>query len=344
MQNRKNILYAGIIIAIAVLAPVLLAVYYLSSSIPDNAPETVGNTAGNINNSGLFCESGGTVYFSNTFDNGCLYAMDTEEGNIRRLSNAIVCNLITGGDYLYYFQLGASGLDSMEGISSATSFNRYHQKTKKQSGLTRDVIIKAQLVGNYLYLLADGEDGPLFYKMKTDRSEKTDLAHYQINPACASDGFIYYNGTQEDHALYALDTSTDVPSLVYDGNLWNPVIYGEYVYYMDVSNHYRLCRYSLSEEREEVLTEDRVDCFNIGGGYIYFQKNGTEPQLKCMRVDGTEETVIAQGNYTHINMTSQYVYFQEFSDSITMYHSSIGSTEYERFTAAEQAAISYSSM
>lgn len=344
MQSKKNILYTGIIIGAAVLALVLLIVYYLFDGIPDNPPDTVGNTAGNINNSALFCENNGTVYFSNTFDNGCLYAMDPQEGNVRKLNDVIVCNLIAGGDYLYYFQLGTAGVDNLKGLSSITGFDRYNIKTKKQSVLTPDTIIKAQLVGNYLYLLADGKDSPLFYKMKTDRSGKTDLANYQINPACVSDGFIYYNGTQENHALYALDTTTDIPSLVYEGNLWNPIIYGDYVYYMDVSDNYCLCRYSLSQKQEEVLTKDRIDCFNVGEGYIYFQKNGTEPQLKCMRVDGTEETVIAQGNFTHINMTSQYVYFQEFSDTVTMYHSPIGSTGYDRFTAAEQAAMSYSSM
>ena len=37
----------------------------------------------------------------------------------------------------------------------------------------------------------------------------------------------------------------------------------------DVENNYRLCRYSLSRNEVEVLTEERIDCFNVGYGYVY---------------------------------------------------------------------------
>lgn len=47
-------------------------------------------------------------------------------------------------------------------------------------------------------------------------------------------GTIYYNGTQENHYLYALNTSTDSISTLWDGNLWYPIAQGDYIYYMDV--------------------------------------------------------------------------------------------------------------
>ncbi len=103
---------------------------------------------------------------------------------------------------------------------------------------------------------------------------------------------------------------------------------------MDPANDYRLCRYSRSENVIEVLTEDRVDCFNVGGGYIYYQKNGADARLKCMKNDGSEAKDIAEGNYTHINMTSRYVYFHAFGDDATLYHSALGSDTYELFQAA----------
>lgn len=43
---------------------------------PRQSPETVGNTAGNLNNSGYFCEYDGTVYFANAYDSNTLYSMD----------------------------------------------------------------------------------------------------------------------------------------------------------------------------------------------------------------------------------------------------------------------------
>ena len=104
-------------------------------------------------------------------------------------------------------------------------------------------------------------------------------------------------------------------------------------------NNYRLCRYSLSRNEIEVLTNERIDCFNVGYGYVYYQVNGEEACLKCMRDDGSDSWVIAEGNYTAINMTSQYVYFQMFGDDSSWYHSPLGSQSYSGFDAARQAAL-----
>lgn len=194
------------------------------------------------------------------------------------------------------------------------------------------MVVTGQLVDNYLYLLTSANSGPSFYKLKIDKSDLVPLADYNINPACAVNGTIYYNGTQQDHYLYALNTANDVVSEVWHGNIWYPVVDGNYVYYLDVENNYRLCRYSLSQNEIQVLTQDRVDCFNLGGGYLYYQKNGSQPQLRFMRTDGSDDTMLAEGNFTHINITSRYVYFQPFGEEDTIYHSAIGSTLYNLFT------------
>ncbi len=301
-----------------------------------NPEGTVGNTAGNINNSGLFCEYDGRVYFSNVFDGGSLFVMNPDETGLKRLKTLKVRNILAGGSYLYYFQTGSSSSESGPGqIQGVRSFDRCKLNGSSSASLTRDTVVSAQLVDSYLYLLTAPRTGPLFYKIRIDKKDKVTLAEYNINPACAENGVIYYNNTQEDHYLYALNTKTEAASIVWRGNLWNPVKEGDYVYYMDVANNYRLCRYSLSQDVIEVLTHDRVDCFNVGGGYIYYQKNGADAQLKRMLTDGSNVAVIAEGNYTNINMTSQYVYFQPFGDETVMYHSPLGSGYYERFQAAE---------
>lgn len=306
----------------------------ISDKIAMNPPGTVGNTAGNLNNSGLFCEYNNTVYFSNTFDGGCLYSMDANETNLKKLNSVAVCNLLAGGEYLYYFQLKASGETGLGNVRTPRSFNRCTLDGKKTVSLTRDTIVSAQLVDNYLYMMAAIPNDPTFYKMKIDKSDSSVLMHSQVNPACAQNGIIYYNGTETNHYLYALDTSNDVSTEVWSGNLWNPVLYENYIYYMDVSGDYRLCRYSLSQGVVEVLTNDRIDCFNVGNGYIYYQKNDTEPQLKLMTADGSGVQVLAEGNYTNINMTSQYVYFQEFGNETVLYHAPLGSPYYEVFQSA----------
>lgn len=344
MKKEKKTFFAFSAIAFVI---ILLGVYlYFSQRISMNPEGTVGNTAGNLNNSGLFCEYDGRVYFSNAYDGGSLYVMNPDESGMKRLNTLKVRNILAGGDYLYYFQTGSSSDSGPGQLRGMKSFDRCKLNGSGASTLTQDTVVTGQLVNNYLYLMTAPNSGPVFYKLKIDRTDKVVLADYNINPACAENGVIYYNGTVRDHYLYALNTDTDVADELWRGNIWYPVLQGDYIYYLDVANDYRLCRYSLSLNVIEALTNDRVDCFNVGGGFIYYQKNGgaksaAQPgaaQLKCMRTDGSDVRVIAEGNYTNINMTSQYVYFQTFGDDTVMYHSAIGSNFYESFEAAAQGS------
>ena len=306
-----------------------------------NPEGTIGNTAGNLNNYGLFCEYNGKVYFSNSFDEGALYCMNADETEIRRLSNAVVQTLLAGGEHLYYFQSAVAGNGDISNIASKHGFIRTDLSGKQVYSLSDSVVVTGQLIQDYLYLVTVADTGIDFFKIRCDKTDSVSLANYTINPACVSGQTIYYNGTQDNHYLYALDTTTDIPRQVLNVSLWYPVLDGDYLYYMDVPNNYRLCRYHFPTEEIQVLTQDRIDCFNVGGGYIYYQKNGTDPQLKCMRTDGTDVRVLANGNFTRINMTSRYVYFQEF-ESRTLYHCPLGSDSYTLFTGAQNAAAASS--
>ena len=333
-SKRSNIL---IIIIVILIVGGLAAALIFGGKIKMNPPGTIGNTAGNLNNGGIFCEYNGKVYFSNPYDGGSLYSMTLDEGGLDKLNDVSVTNILAGGEYLYYYRIGESGDAGLGSVRSLKSFNRCLLNGRDAVGLSRDTVVRAQLVDNYLYMLSTTDARPMLRKLKIDKSEEVVLADYEINPACAENGTIYYNGTQNDHYLYGLNTATDASREIWQGNLWYPVKQGDYIYYMDVDNNYRLCRYSLSMNVVEVLTDDRVDCFNVGNGYIYYQKNDSAPSLNCMHTDGSNVQVIAEGNYTNINMTSKYVYFREFGNDTAIYHSPLGSGTYNDFQAAKRA-------
>lgn len=328
MKNKKLLYIIGGIVIVLLIAVIISN---LTSRVKMNPAGTVGNTAGNLNNDGLFCEYDGTVYFANPADNGALYSMSPNETEIKKLNNLQVRNILAGGDYLYYFQYGSSENAEFDSGISSKSFNRSNLKGKNVQGISRDVVVSAQLVDNYLYMLIASDGGPVFSKLKIDKSDSAILANYEINPACAENGIIYFNDTRETHYLQGWDTSSDTKFDVWDGNIWYPVMQGDYVYYLDVAENYRLCRYSLSQNLVEVLTNDRVDCYNIRNGYIYYQKNGDQPQLKCMLADGSNAMVVADGNYTDINTTSAYVYFRDFANENVWYHCYLGTTDYSTF-------------
>lgn len=340
-KNLKAVLF-GILFFIIV---VLLLFFSLRKEKTTPLPAgTVGNTPGNANNRGLFCEYNGVVYFSNPYDGGALYSMSPNESNMKKLISSDVAYINAGGNYLFYYQEGASGASGLGYVRSANGLFRAGLNGKKIKSLSGDLIFNMQLINNHLYYLTSDSTGPSFYRLSVDGESSELLSNTGWNFAGAmTDGTVFYNGTESNHYLYRYDTATGSSSVVWQGNVWYPIYQDGYIYYLDVSDNYKLCRYSLNHDFVEVLTRDRVDCFNLAGGYLYYQKNSvTEPALKRMTLDGQNAEIVAEGNYTNINVTSSYVYFTPFGSEIPVYRTPVnGPVSVSTFSAAMEAALKY---
>lgn len=339
-RTQKNILV--IIITIVILIAILAAVI-LTGRIPMNDDSAVGNTPGNLNNGGYFCEADGRVYFANAYDNYALYSMNPDGTDLVKFNDGAVSSINAAGKYLYYAQVSGGSVSGGTGKTVRISgIYRSNLKGKSVVSLDRCDIVSMQLCGNYLYYEKyDKQIGTSLDKVRIDKKEKQTVAKGIINPNCFVDGRIYYNGTEEDHYLHALDVSTDRSSVVWQGNIWNPIVQNGYVYYMDVAENYRLCRYNLSNNVVEVLTNERIDMFNVYDNYIYYQVSSSDsPALKRMMTDGSAQETIREGVYQNINITSEYVYFNAFNESTPVYKTyTYGPVNVTTFDAAKEAAL-----
>ena len=332
------IIIAGLLLAALVIGLILNA---RDKKIHLSFPGTVGNSAGNLNNNGIFVEKDGVVYFSNPYDRGTIYTMSPDETHIQKFLDVPGRLLNVDDYYLYYFQTLASGASGLGHMRQRSGICRYALDGKRSDVLSYETCYDMQLTNNTLYYLVSDEKGPRFCKLRIDEKEPVVLAKEIINPSCVYNGRIYYNGNSNDHELYSLDPSTDVVSSVWAGNVWDPIVMDNYVYYMDISNDYRLCRYDMLQGVIEILTHDRVDFYNIGGGKIFYQKSSkTSPALIRMNLDGSEAETIAEGVFCDINMTSQYVYYRPFGSEVPLYHVSInGPAIPTTFDSARSASI-----
>lgn len=337
-KNWKAMLILGIILIVLILSGVYTI---LSARIPHNEISVTGNTAGNLNNKGLFAEADGRVYFSNAYDSGCLYSMNADETDLKKINSSPVNSINVGGNYLYYFMNNSSGGTGLGYVVRTYGIFRSKLNGKNITCLDRNAAITMQLSGDYLYYQRyNNTDFTQLYKIKTDKSDNTLVYDGVINPAACFNGMIYFNGTEADHYLYALNTTTDAISTIYQGNLWNPVYQDGYIYYMDVAEDYRLCRLSLSQNTVEVLTSDRVDGFNVGSQYIYYQRT-MEPALMRMMLDGSNQEMVAEGIYSDINLTSTYAYFHAYGEDTPVYHTPVNDpVNVTTFDAALNAALS----
>lgn len=338
--NKKNLFILGSVLAVIIAFFVIASIMGRVTMSDDF---TVGNTAGNLNNGGLFCETDdGTVYFSNAYDNNSLYSMAPDETGMKKLGSNYVSSINAGGKYLYYYMESRTNGKGLGFMNRTAGIYRSDMKGKHMACLDRTFAVTMQLCGNYLYYQAyNNNSGTRLFKIKINKSDKTEVADYVINPASYVNGNIYFNGTEQDHALYTLNTSNDQVSQIWEADIWNPVYLDGYVYYMDVQNDYRLCRYSFSGDVIEVLTNDRIDYFNVYDYYIYYQTSSeTEPALKRMYIDGSNLEIVASGVYENINITSQYVYFNQFKESVPVYKTpTFGGVNVTTFEAARNMAL-----
>lgn len=339
--KQKNIVILSITGVVLIL---LLILVIFSGHIPLNDDTAAGNTPGNLNNGGYFCETDGKVYFANAYDNYALYSMNPDETDLTRLNDNSVSYINAGGDYLYYAMSSSSNGSGLGFIRRTSGIYRSKLNGRGVVCLDRCHIVTMQLCGNYLYYEKyDNTDAVSLDKIRIDKKEKQTLAAERINPNCFVNGLIYYPGTEKDHYLHVLDTSSDTTNVIWQGDVWDPVYQDGYVYYMDVANNYRLCRYSTDDDVVEILTNDRIDMFNVYGNYIYYQVSSQDaPALKRMLIDGSSQELVREGVYQNINITSQYVYFNAFGETVPVYKTStFGPVNVTAFDAGMQAALEY---
>ncbi|SCY64420.1 protein of unknown function [Lachnospiraceae bacterium XBB2008] len=340
-KNTSNILFL-IIAGCMILVLVLLAIIFnIINRIPDNPPTLTGNTAGNLNNGGYFCESNGKVYFANAYDHGYLYSMNVDQTDLKRLYNSDCSNICVGGKYLYFCMETPKGGTGLGFVIKTSGIYRATETGSKVKCLTSDDSLIMNLVGNTLYYQAGTGTGVGLKKvdMRGDEEEQVIEDTFVLNPACVVDGTIYYGGTQKDHYLYAYNPVSDTSNAIWEGDVWNPVYEGEYFYYMDISDDYKICRYSPMNQTVEILSHDRADNFNVGYGMIYYVVSvGEAPGLYRMRLDGSGKEPVALGYFCDVNMTSTYTYYRTFNTDTPIYCvPTAGGSPYE-FTVAREAA------
>ena len=301
----------------------LLFVYFLDQRVI-KYPSDTGNLAGNLHNGGYFFEMGNKVYFANPYDNDCLYSMDIDETNLKRLSSMRTKSISGENGFLYFYMDSTKKAGKVTGLGAASNqFGIYRCKIngRNQECLVRDFCGEMQLCGEYVYF-QNKTKGGFLEKIRVDKADRTTVAPEMISPICYDDGTIYYTGVLSDHSLHALDTKAgDRIRDVLPGNIFFPVVNGGYIYYMNGQSNYSLWRTNLYSGETDIVTTERLDNFTMDDRYIYYTySNGLLSQLKRCEHDGSNQTVLFQGVTNSLNLTSRYLYFKVYGNDDVMYH------------------------
>lgn len=292
---------------------------YLSTRTVWNSEDASGNLPGNLNNEGLFCEDGDTIYFSNPKDDGALYSMDQEGSDFKKVHDDKVSSINVTGEYIVYVRNNNERADSAGSFFSFNNVGIYRIR-KKNSGdikqLYNDPAGVASLYGNYIYYQHYNTETNLeFYKVRLDGSEEERLSEEPILPASYENGYLYYNGVNNDHDIHALNLGSNQVSDIALGNYFSIFSQGGKIYYLDLTQNYAIGRMDTDGSNSEILVNDRCSFFNLSpdNRYLYYQIDGTDHNRLCqLDLSTMEEKIILEGDFCKLNVTSRYLFFQDF--------------------------------
>ena len=301
-----------------------------------NKEHVVGNTAGNIYNGGLFCEQDGWIYFSNDNDDGSLYVMKNDTTSIKKLHNDKAAYINVDENYVYYVRANNTRKNNEGGVFMFQNVGVYRIN---QNGTNIQLI--SDQPGNYLTLNGnnlyfqnyDVVNGIQLYRYRIDGTMKQLLSKDAIIPASIVDNKLYYTGFKQDLSIHSMDLTDFSTKTLFEGKYTMPIVFGDYIYYLSMSDKYTLHRMKLDGSDKMELVNERCSTYNItnNGKYLFYQVDSKKARICRLDLETMESETLLEGNYKHIHVTDHYVFFKEFETNKTFILSEDGSSKLGTF-------------
>lgn len=314
----------------------LMISYRNSTKIKRNSATAVGNTPGNLQSGGLFCENNGVIYFANPYDNNRLYSMRNDCSNIKKINEDSVSSINSRGSYIYYIK-NNSKLVSNETLLRGEIYGvvRCKLNGNQYETLHTSYSNDLSLTGNTLLFNSTRNSRTVTYTVDINGSKKNMLSESDYNNSSVYNGHLYYSRPTEesatDHAVYDLRLSDGSTLLYCDANTYLASVVDNVLYYIDLSNNYALTAVDLSTNTRKVLVKDRVVKYNVYKDVIYYQEESYDHSLSRINKDGSNQIKIIDGDVATISCTSKYTFFQ-MADTHTLYRvETYGTPNVEKF-------------
>ena len=345
----KKAITISVITIIGLLLAVLIFLSIRSSRIVYNNDNAIGNSAGNLNNGGLFCEYNNKIYFANPYDYNKLYVMNSDCTNAMKLNDDSVASINVCGSYIYYVKNNFKQ-ETIGTIFRGQLFGVYRCNLNGESlkALYDSLSGTIALSGNSLYYQHYSDTTPLaFHKVDIAGKKDTKISDTPYSPACVHNGTIYFSDPVGKHNILSYDTKTDKTSVLYD---CNSLICGSVLTFEHQENGEKYAYDKVIMLAGGVGYGTQRDClkghpekgnkvvnYNVYGNKIFFQVESTDGMtgLYRMNIDGTQIETIAIGNITNIHCTSKYTFFQYYEDQGVLYRVSTSGAD----TSVEQITI-----
>ncbi len=314
-KNYRPLITVSIIVGILV---IIVLFFYFSNRVVESAPGTIGNSAGNLYNGGLFCENDGRIYFSNHNDDYALYSMSSSLKDFKKIYNDYCRYINCDENYVYYTRKNNKKENPTQSIFIFFSTGVYRVK-KNGTGMkmiTQDPSGSLLLYDNKLYYQVYRNNSLTLYRSGIDGNDEIKILSDDTPVVSAYEGRVYYAGNLKEHDVHYITPSGSV-SLAFEANAYLPIATAQGMYYIStVDKKYRIYLADMDGSNEQCIVEKPVSWYNVteDGRYVFYQCDEKEESALYVldREENTTETIL-EGNYKWINLAGGYCFFFEFS-------------------------------
>ena len=286
---------------------------------PEATPSsTPAITSKVVNNCGNCAIQGEKLYYSNSYDNGILYSMNTNGSDNRKLNNDWTPWFYVSGDRIYY-QNGKDGMkiyvmntdgsgqqklnDDDSGNINVIGDRIYYSNTDNgfmlysmntdgsdRKKLNGDSPLYMNVVGDRIYYSGELSGIKGIYSVKTDGTDRIKLTDDSPYLMFVADSWIYYNNENDGSKLYAVKTDGSDRHKLNDDYALSVNVVDNRIYYKN-GNEEKI--YSINTEGgdRKLLSDDGAEWLVVGDSRIYYTITGAN--IYSMNIDGSDKQLIA---------------------------------------------------
>lgn len=274
------------------------------SEIVREENKKIGNTSGNISNSGMYAKDGDWIYYRNYSDDKKLYRMKSDGSNNTKVCDDEPFYINVLDDWIYY-------------ISSSEKYNLCKIKTNGEdkcylnSFRTSSVNVSE---GWIYYVASSGESSNAIWKCRLDGSEKTLLSYDQSYWLFMDSKWLYFtlnNSSDESdensNAIYRMDFNGENRQKIGRGK--DLCIEDGYIYYSNLDDEKKLYRMRADGSEKEKICEDSAGSINVSGEWIYYLNWNEDWHAYCIKNDGSGRKKLFERTSYGFNIVGEWVYF-----------------------------------
>ncbi len=291
--------------------------YYSKNHVSFNKESEIGNSNGNIYNGGLFCQQDTTIYFTNDYDDGALYSMNSLCENMNKISVDKAVYINSDDRYIYYVKADSLLENSSKANMRYNNGGVYRMNNNGTflKNITSNPASNLILFGNYLYYQQYYvPDGMSLARTKLDATDNRILTHSSAIPYTVQDGtFYYYPLNKPQIKGILLDSFTT--HVKYKASYQYPIAFGDYIYYINPSDKNYIYRMKKDGTDPTKLISESCATYNITntGKYLYYQVgNGKSNRISRLNLETMKKETVAKGSYRNIFVTDYYVFFNNY--------------------------------